>query len=117
MRGGVPLESATVVGPIAGGVTGGLHRGPAETRVIMRRAIVFQNEADGANLGECFSIEVPHSGDEVVIPGIRARVTRVVYQYQQTEYEIEGEKAENARTLTDGNRSRSKSFQPLEANR
>ena len=91
--GGLPQQFATGAGPSGAIGIGGLPHGHAETRVIMRRAIVFQNEADGANLGECFSIDIPRIGDEVVLPGIRARATRVVFQYQQTEYEIEGEKA------------------------
>ena len=65
-----------------------------ETRVVMRRSIIFRNEADDASLGETFSIDVPRVGDEVVLPDRRGRVTRVIYQYEQSEHEIEGRKAD-----------------------
>ena len=64
-----------------------------ETRVVMRRSIIFLNEADGANLGETFSIDVPRVGEEVVLKESRATVTRVAYHYEATEYVIEGREA------------------------
>jgi hypothetical protein len=65
-----------------------------ETRVVMRRSIIFRNEADDVSLGETFSIDVPRVGDEVVLPDRRGRVTRVAYQYERSEYEIDGQKAD-----------------------
>jgi hypothetical protein len=59
----------------------------------MRRSIVFRNEADDANLGETFSIDVPRVDDEVVLAETRARVTRVLYQYRNEQYVIEGREA------------------------
>jgi hypothetical protein len=85
------LNSVEPSGGTVGGA--GTPRIRPETRVVMRRSIIFQNEADDANLGETFSIDVPRVGDEVVIRESRARVTRVVYHYEDAEYEIEGRKA------------------------
>jgi len=65
----------------------------AESRVVMRRSIVFQNEADRTNCGETFAIDVPRVGDEIATPQIRGRVTRVVYGYEQADYEVGGERA------------------------
>lgn len=77
---------------LGGGGGGRLIR--PETRVVMRRSIIFLNEADDASLGETYSIDVPRVGDEVLLPDRRGRVTRVIYQYEQSEYEIEGQKAD-----------------------
>jgi ATP-dependent Clp protease ATP-binding subunit ClpA len=97
---GVTLETVrAIVGNIAegapdtdGGTTDRNHL-YAEARVVMRRSIVFQNETDGTNCGETFSIDVPRVGDEVSTPQIRGRVTKVVYGYEQADYEIGGQKA------------------------
>ena len=73
--------------------SGGGGDSRAEIRVLMPRSIVFQNEADGANLGETFSIDVPRVGDQVATPQIRGQVTRAVYSYEPGDYEIGGQKA------------------------
>ncbi|PYY19328.1 MAG: hypothetical protein DMG60_04790 [Acidobacteria bacterium] len=99
---GVTLEAArSIVGRTAEGSpdsgmgvgTAGQERLFAESRVVMRRSIVFQDEADGTNCGETFSIDVPRVGDEIKTPQIRGRVTRVIYAYEQADYEINGQKA------------------------
>ena len=82
------------VGVTTGVVSGGRGHLYAEARVVMRRSIVFQNEADGTNCGETFSIDVPRVGDEITAPKIRGRVTRVVYEYEQADYEVNGQKAD-----------------------
>ena len=74
-----------------GGGGGRIH---PETRVVMRRSIVFHNEADDADLGETFAIDVPRVGDEVVIRESRTRVTRVVYHYEDAKYVIEGKEVD-----------------------
>lgn len=97
-RSAIPHTEDGTVGPTGigsgmglGSAGGGSQR--AETRVVMRRSIVFQNEADGTNLGETFSIDVPRVGEEVVVNQSRATVTRVVYHYEPAEYFIEDRKA------------------------
>lgn len=93
---GVTLEASRfVVGNPAEGSAGPGERGHpyAEARVVMRRSLVFHNEADGTNCGETFSIDVPRVGDEIKTPMIRGRVTKVVYEYEQADYEINGQKA------------------------
>jgi hypothetical protein len=78
---------------VATGSGGGGERMRPEKRVVTSRPIILENEADGARLGECFSIDVPRVGEEIAILETRARVTRVIYHYEQAEYEIGGHKA------------------------
>jgi hypothetical protein len=47
---------------------------------MMQRSILFQNEISGADLGETLSIDVPRVGEEIAMPWIRGRVTRVVHE-------------------------------------
>ena len=61
-----------------------------ETRVVMRRSIIFLDEADGAKLGETFSIDVPRVGEEIVFRETTASVTRVRYHYEHAEYVLDG---------------------------
>ncbi|HWC18247.1 MAG TPA: Clp protease N-terminal domain-containing protein [Terriglobales bacterium] len=77
----------------AGGGPGVLPRSRAETRVVMRRSIIFLNETDGTNLGETFSIDVPRVGEEVMLNQARATVTGVTYYYAPAEYVIEDREA------------------------
>jgi hypothetical protein len=87
------FDADSIGGAIGVGSGGGGERLRAETRVVMRRSIIFQNEADGTNCGETFSIDVPRVGDEVVMPQLRGRVTKVVYAYEEADYEVGGLKA------------------------
>ena len=84
------LDSAdvgvSVVGP-SGRVV--LH---GQAGSLARRSILFRSEVDGVDLGETLSIDVPRVGDEVAMPWIRGRVTRVVYEYDQASLEIGGRK-------------------------
>jgi ATP-dependent Clp protease ATP-binding subunit ClpA len=61
-----------------------IESGPAfgNARVIISRWIEFQNEADESSLGTTMALDVPRIGEEVVISGTRARVTRVTYHYE-----------------------------------
>jgi hypothetical protein len=86
-----PLESGAI-GTFSGS-GGGAERTRPEKRVVTSRLIILENEADGARLGECFSFDVPRVGEEIAILETRARVTRVIYHYEQAEYEIGGRKA------------------------
>ena len=52
-------------------------------RVIISRWIEFQDEANESSiLGTTMSLDVPRVGEEIVIAGRRARVTRVSYHYE-----------------------------------
>ena len=64
----------------------------AQAGPLTRRSILFQSEVDGADLGETLSIDVPRVGDEVAMPWVRGRVTRVVYEYGQVSQDIGGRK-------------------------
>lgn len=89
-----PVNFLSSVGP-SGGASGPRSRGMGgETRVVMRRPIVFRNEADDADLGETFSIDVPRVGDEVELAEKRGQVSRVVYHYENSDYVVEGIEAD-----------------------
>ena len=76
--------AATAVGPAG---RGGLS---AQAGPLTRRSILFQSEVDGADLGETLSIDVPRVGDEVAMPWVHGRVTKVVYEYGQVSQDIGG---------------------------
>jgi len=74
-------------------VASGLQSG-AERHAMMQRSILFQNEISGADLGETLSIDVPRVGEEIAMPWIRGRVTRVVHEYEQANLELAGRKVD-----------------------
>jgi ATP-dependent Clp protease ATP-binding subunit ClpA len=49
-----------------------------------RRTIEFLNEADGKVLAATAGAPVPQIGSEIVLGAVRARINRVVYQYDKT---------------------------------
>ena len=80
------IDSADVDATAVAG-RGGLT---AQAGPLTRRSILFQSEVDGADLGETLSIDVPRVGDEVAMPWVRGRVTKVVYEYGQVSQDIGG---------------------------
>lgn len=78
--------TVTAVGPSG---RGGLH---GQAAPLSRRSIFFQSEVDGADLGETLSIDVPRVGDEVAMPWVRGRVTRVIFEYDHANLDIGGRK-------------------------
>jgi ATP-dependent Clp protease ATP-binding subunit ClpC len=53
-----------------------------EGRVLVSRIIEFQNDSDGSKLGETMAMDVPRIGEEIVLTGVRGRVTEVSYEYE-----------------------------------